>query len=125
MPRRHRLEVAERIDRDGNGHHAARSRTRSARAARRLVDDGVEAIAVCFLHAYRNPAHEREAAVDHPCRPFPSSRSRSRQKWLPSCGEYPRFVTTCANAYVQPLMARYLQRLERELHAAASAARCG
>src|SRR5215468_10053254 len=60
IPRRRRIEVSERMDRDGNpvvplDLEAVRA------AARQLVAAGVEAIAVCFLHAYRNPAHEREA----------------------------------------------------------------
>src|SRR5215468_10411334 len=60
VPRRRRIEVSERMDRDGNpvvplDLEAVRA------AARQLVAAGVEAIAVCFLHAYRNPAHEREA----------------------------------------------------------------
>src|SRR6476646_7121673 len=62
VPRRHRMEITERMDRDGNvltPLDAAEVRS----AAQRLVADGVEAIAICFLHSYRNPAHEREAAA--------------------------------------------------------------
>lgn len=113
VDRRLRLEVAERLDRDGrvvtpidiNGVRDA---------ARRLAAEGVEAIAECFLHSYRNPAHEQVAAdvIRQTLADVPVSLSSSvvAEMW-----EYPRFVTTCANAYVQPLMDRYLQRLEREL----------
>src|SRR6185437_12845446 len=61
VPRRRRLEVAERMDRDGNT-IVPLDRDLVREAARSLAAEGVEAIAVCFLHAYRNPAHERAAA---------------------------------------------------------------
>src|ERR1700761_6938619 len=61
VPRRHRLEVAERMDRDGNVLTPLDPAEVRA-VAHRLVSDGIEAIAICFLHAYRNPAHERAAA---------------------------------------------------------------
>ena len=60
VPRRHRLEVAERMDRDGNV-IAPLDATEVRAVAQRLIAEGSEAIAICFLHAYRNPAHEREA----------------------------------------------------------------
>jgi 5-oxoprolinase (ATP-hydrolysing) len=113
VPRRRRLEVPERMDRDGNtvvpvDLDAVRE------AARRLVADGVEAVAVCFLHAYRNPAHERAAgaAIRAACPDLAVSLSSDvvAELW-----EYQRLVTTCANAFVQPLMDRYVRRLEREL----------
>lgn len=113
VPRRHRLEVAERIDRDGavvlplDG-DAVR------RAARALREAGVEAVAVCFLHAHRNPAHEQAAAsilaVELPGIPVSLSSDV-----VAEIGEYARFVTTCANAYVRPLMATYVRRLEGAL----------
>ncbi len=58
VPRSRRLEVPERMDRDGNPVVPLDLEA----GARRLVSDGVEAIAICFLHAYRNPAHEQAAA---------------------------------------------------------------
>ena len=53
---------------------------RCRRAVRKLVADGVEAIAVCFLFAYANPAHEQAAAADHPraSRPISTCRCRTR-----------------------------------------------
>ena len=84
------------------------------RAAHRLKEQGAEAIAVCFLHSYRNPAHERAAgeAIRAQHRDIAVSLSSDvvAELW-----EYQRLVTTCANAFVQPLMDRYLRRLEREL----------
>jgi 5-oxoprolinase (ATP-hydrolysing)/N-methylhydantoinase A len=115
VSRRHRLEVTERMDRDGNvvsPLDAADVRT----AAQRLVSEGIEAIAICFLHAYRSAAHEREAAAivrDA----FPDLAVSISSEVVAELWEYQRCNTTCANAYVQPLMGRYIARLERELHA--------
>jgi len=115
VPRRRRIEIPERMDARGAvvtplDLDAARA------AARALVDEGVEAIAVCFLHAYRNPAHER-AAAELLRREFPRVAVSLSCEVVAELREYPRAVTTCANAYVQPLMARYLARFERELAA--------
>ena len=61
VPRSRRLEIPERMD--ARGRVVTPLDLDAVRvAARRLADDGVEAIAVCFLHAYRNPAHERAAS---------------------------------------------------------------
>ncbi len=116
VPRRRRLEVPERIDRDGRvvtplDAEAVR------RAARALQAAGAEAIAICFLHAYREPKHEQQAAaiVAELLPAMPVSVSSAV---VAEIGEYARCVTTCANAYVQPLVSRYLQRLEGTLRAA-------
>jgi 5-oxoprolinase (ATP-hydrolysing) len=115
VPRRHRLEVTERMDRDGNV-LAPLDTAELRAAAQRLVADGIEAIAVCFLHAYRNPAHEREAARLI-AEAYPELAVSISSDVVAELWEYQRCNTTCANAYVQPLMARYIARLERELHA--------
>ena len=115
VPRRHRLEVAERMDREGNvlmPLDAAEVRT----VAQRLVADGIEAIAICFLHAYRNPAHEREAAAIVRAA-FPDIAVSISSDVVAELWEYQRCNTTCANAYVQLLMGRYIAKLERELNA--------
>jgi len=115
VPRRHRLEVNERLDRDGNVLTPLDPSELRATALR-LRAEGVEAIAICFLHSYRNPAHERAAAaiVRAACPELAVSISSDvvAELW-----EYQRCATTCANAYVQPLMARYLAKLEHELRA--------
>lgn len=113
VPRRHRLEVPERMDRDGNtivplDLDAVRA------AARALKADGVEAIAICFLHSYRNPAHER-AAAEVVRALYPEISVSLSSEVVAELWEYQRLTTTCANAFVQPLMDRYVQRLEREL----------
>ncbi|MFI5012423.1 MAG: hydantoinase B/oxoprolinase family protein [Hyphomicrobiales bacterium] len=113
VPRRRRLEVRERMDRDGNAIvpldlEAVRM------AVRRLKAEGVEAIAVCFLHAYRNPAHER-AAGEAIRALYPEIAVSLSSDVVAELWEYQRLVTTCANAFVQPLMDLYVRRLEREL----------
>jgi len=115
VPRRHRLEVAERMDRDGNVITPLDPAEVRA-VAQRLVAEGTEAIAICFLHAYRNPAHEREAAAIVRTA-FPDIAVSISSDVIAELWEYQRCNTTCANAYVQPLMSRYIARLERELHA--------
>ncbi|MBB97306.1 MAG: methylhydantoinase [Rhodobacteraceae bacterium] len=79
-----------------------------------LVAGGCSAIAICFIHAYRNPAHELRAAEIVKAA-YPDLAVSVSSAVVGEISEYPRFVTTCANAFVQPLMADYLARLEREL----------
>lgn len=115
VPRRHRLEVPERMDRDGNPVTPLDEAAVEA-AARRLAAEGVEAVAIAFLHAYANPEHERRAAAAV-TRAAPGLAVSLSSEVVAELWEYQRTVTTCANAYVQPLMDRYLTRLERELWA--------
>ena len=113
VPRHLRLEVTERIAADGRV--LTPLDEPSARAAiARLKGAGVEAVAICLLHAYRNSAHERAlAALCAELLPgVPVSRS---SEVVPEIREYERTSTTCANVYVMPLMSRYLDDLERKL----------
>ena len=108
-----RLEVDERMTADGRvvtplDEAAVRS------AAEALVAQGCEAIAVVFMHAYANPAHERRAA-EIIRGAFPELRVSISSDVVAEMGEYQRAVTTCCNAFVQPLMHRYLTRLEDAL----------
>jgi 5-oxoprolinase (ATP-hydrolysing)/N-methylhydantoinase A len=82
-----------------------------------LVGQGVEALAVCFLHAYKNPAHEQQvkAFVESAYPGIPVSIS---SEVSPEIREFERTCTTVCNAYVQPLVDRYLHRLETELSSA-------
>ena len=115
VPRRHRLEVAERIDRDGNVLMLLDPDEVRA-TAQRLISEGIEAIAICFLHAYCNPTHEQQAAAIIRAA-FPGIAVSISSEVVAELWEYQRCNTTCANAYVQPLMSRYIAKLERELHA--------
>jgi len=83
-------------------------------AVRELMEQGVQSIAICFLHSYRNSAHEKVAArvvrEEAPGVSVSISSEVVAELW-----EYQRTVTTCANAYVQPLVDHYVARLEVEL----------
>src|SRR5919106_4514199 len=113
VPRRWRREVPERLLPDG-----AVLRPLDEVAARRviaeLIDEGVEAIAICLLHAYLNPVHERRLAalVGELASHVAVSCSSDV---VPEIREYERTSTTTANVYVAPLMARYLEDLEGRL----------
>ncbi len=114
VPRHLRLEVTERMAADGRV--LVPLEDGSARAAiARLRDAGAEAIAICLLHAYRNPLHER--ALQQLCAELaPGVPVSTSSEVVPEIREYERTSTTCGNVYVMPLMARYLDDLERKLH---------
>jgi len=114
VPRHLRLEVTERMAADGRV--LVPLQDGSARAAiARLRDAGAEAIAICLLHAYRNPVHER--ALQQLCAELaPGVPVSTSSEVVPEIREYERTSTTCGNVYVMPLMARYLDDLERKLH---------
>ncbi|MFF6980227.1 hydantoinase/oxoprolinase family protein [Streptomyces sp. NPDC008343] len=113
VPRHLRLTVAERIGADGSvveplDEDAVRE------AGRRLVDQGVEAVAVGFINSYRNPTHELRA-VDILREAFPGLTVCASAEVAPEIREYERFSTAAANASVQPLTTRYLRRLADRL----------
>jgi N-methylhydantoinase A/oxoprolinase/acetone carboxylase beta subunit len=111
-----RMEVRERIAADGDV-LLPLEEADVLGAVEELLAQGVEAVAVGFLHAYANDRHERQAAAiiaqAHPDLPVSISSEVARE-----IREYERFSTTAANAYVQPLARRYFRRLERDLESA-------
>lgn len=113
VERKHRFEVVERLAADGSV-LLPLDLPSVERALDAAVASGAEAIAVCLLHAYLNPAHERAIA----------DTAKGRGLGVPvSCSadvvaeyrEFERFSTTVLNAYLQPLMSGYLGGLERQL----------
>ena len=114
-PRHRRIEVRERLDCEGRV-VTPLDADGVRRALAELVGAGVEAVAVCFLNAYANPTHEIEVA-EIVRRHYPDLLLSLSSAVVPELGEYQRCATTVANAYVQPLMARYVARLEREIAA--------
>jgi N-methylhydantoinase A len=113
VPRHLRLTVAERIGADGSvveplDEDAVRE------AGRWLLDQGVHAVAVGFINSYRNGAHERRA-VEILREAFPDLTVCASSEVAPEIREYERFSTAAANAFVQPLTTRYLQRLADQL----------
>ena len=113
VPRRWRLEVDERMTRDGEPIRRPDCDAVRKQAAW-LVERGVEAIAVCLLHAYLKPVHEQMIA-DLLKGEFPQLALSVSHEVVPEIREYERTSTTVCNAYVQPLIATYVARLEREL----------
>jgi N-methylhydantoinase A len=116
VPRRWRLPVPERLDNTGKvllalDEAAVRAHIPFMRA------EGIESLAIGFIHGFVNPTHERRAAeiVREAWPELPVSLS---SEVSPEMREWERFSTTVANAYVQPLMARYLKQLELGLREA-------
>lgn len=113
VPRAWRLEVDERITRDGEVLQSPDLAVVQQQVAQ-LVDQGLEALAIGFLHSYRNPIHEQQVARQIR-QAFPQLSVSVSSEIVPEIREYERFNTTVANAYVQPLMNRYLDELTQVL----------
>src|ERR1700758_3135334 len=79
-----------------------------------IRQSGATSVAICFLHAYRNPAHEI-AAAERIARELPDVSISRSSDVLPQIKEYERVSTTVVNAYVRPIVRRYLERLEQRL----------
>ena len=115
VPRHLRREVLERLLPDGAVLRPL-DEDMARVEIRRLADQGTEALAICLLHAYANPLHERRlAAIASEVAPGLSVSCSSDV--VPEIREYERASTTIANVYVAPLIARYLEDLERRLAA--------
>lgn len=112
-PRRFRRAVAERMSRDGET-LLAPDLADVERQVAELVAEGVTALAVCLLHSYRNPAHER-AVGEYVRARFPQLEISLSSEVAPEIREFERASTTVANAFVQPLLDGYLARLEAAL----------
>ena len=113
VPRRRRLEVAERLDHKGEV-LLSLTAEEAERAVNQLLTLGVESVAISLLHSFRNPAHERMLCdLILAKRPgFPVSLS---SEVAPEIREYERTSTTVANAYVMPVVRRYMEILEKGL----------
>lgn len=113
VPRPLRFTVAERVlaggvvdtplDEDG-----------VLRLADKLIERGVESLAIGFMHSYANPDHERRAR-DLLLSRCPTLAVTISSEVCPEIREYERFTTATANAYVQPLMRNYLTELQAQL----------
>jgi len=113
VPRRLRLEIAERIDYAGETVVPVAEEEVEA-ALVRLRDEGVESLAVCFLHSYQNPEHE-ELLKDIVRRTWPELYVSISSELLREPQEFERTSTTVVNAYVGPVLASYVERLGRRL----------
>ncbi len=116
----HRLEIAERLDHTGAVLTPLDEAAIPA-LAKFLRDEAIESLAIVFLFSFRNPVHERRAA-ELLRATLPSLPISLSSDILPEYREFERAATTTINAYVQPLVARYLAQLEQKLAAQASGA---
>ena len=112
IPRDRRLGVAERIRSDGSVETPLDSQAVRA-AGLRLVDDGVQAVAVMFLHGYRNPVHEAEAAEI--LSNIPGLAVTTSHEVSPEIREFERASTTVLNALLKPVISGYLDRVQGRL----------
>ncbi len=116
VPRARRLDVRERMRFDGTV-ETPLSRSSAEAAIKQLRAAEVNAVAVCYLHAYRDPRHERETRRLL-ARLLPEAYVSLSSDVLPQIKEYERFGTTVVNAYVGPVLARYLGALGSRLQKA-------
>jgi N-methylhydantoinase A len=115
VPRHLRVPVDERIDARGDVVRPL-DPADAERAVRHLLNQGVEALAVCLLNCFANPAHEQivNAAAQRLAPDLPISIS---SEVLPEIKEYERTSSTVINAYLMPIIGRYLVLLEADLRA--------
>ena len=113
VPRRLVREVRERMLPDGTVRVPLDTEA-AWRAARELLDAGVTSLAICLLHSYRNPAHERLlVSVLH--ERAPELYLAASYEVTPEFREYERAMTTAINAFVGPIVAGYVQALVARL----------
>lgn len=113
VERRHRKEVTERVQPPGDV-VTPLDEDDVLTAVEELVADGVESIAVCYLHSYLNPDHEdrtKELIAEH----YPDLFVSTSHEVISQFREFERFTTTAINARLAPIMSTYLSRLERRL----------
>jgi N-methylhydantoinase A len=113
VPQSRTEEIPERMDYRGTVLEPLDEQAVRA-AARRLKARGVQAVAVCYLFSFRNPLHE-ERTAEILAEEEPAWRISLSSRVLPVIREYPRLSTTVVDAYVGPIMERYLVNLDRRL----------
>ena len=113
VPRYRCFGVPERLDAYGNVLTPLDAEAVRV-VAEQLRDDGVEAIAVCTLHSYINPAHERQIG-EILSEVFPEAIVSLSSSVAPEIREYYRASTTVINASIRPVVSRYLQNIEDRL----------
>ena len=114
VQRRHRKVVSERIVPPDGTVLEPLDEAGVRAAARELREAGVEAVAVCFLFSYLDPAHERRAA-EIVAEEMPGAFVTASADIFPQFREFERFTTATMNAFVGPVAGRYLERLEEAL----------
>src|SRR5713101_1718727 len=115
-PQSRTREIAERTDYQGNV-LIALDCAAVRRAAQELKAAGVQSIAVCYLFSFMNPTHEQETRALI-LSEFPGVHVSLSSEVLPRVREWPRLSTTLVNAYLEPVMVRYVGDLDAGLDAA-------
>jgi N-methylhydantoinase A len=113
VPRRLRFVVPERINAQGKI-ILPLDETAVERLADRILAEEIDSVAIGFLHSFTNPVHEQRTREILTARLTGVAFTLSSEV-SPEMREYERFSTACANAYVQPMMGRYLVNLEEKL----------
>ncbi|MBM3677449.1 MAG: hydantoinase/oxoprolinase family protein [Actinobacteria bacterium] len=116
--RRHRLSVRERVVAPSGEVLVPLDEKGVRAAARRLREAGVDAVTVCFLFSFLEPAHECRAA-EIVREEMPEAYVCVSHEIVPLHREYERFSTTCLNAYIGPKTSRYLDRMKTAMAAEA------
>ncbi len=113
VPRDRVFTVRERTDVCGTA-HIPLDRASLDRVIEAVLSSGIESLAVCLLHSYKNPAHERQVRDALAAR-APSLSVSLSSEVSPEVREYDRLSTTVSNAYIKPLMVGYLSALDTAL----------
>lgn len=116
VKRRHRLTVKERVTVPHGEVLVPLDEDEVRERARELKEAGVEAVSVCLLHSYLNPAHEqriKEILLEE----IPGVYLSVSHEVLPLYREFERFSTVCLNAYVGPKVSSYLGRFDEAVRA--------
>ena len=113
VPRYLRMPVEERMEHDGTVRIPFNPNS-IAEASKTFADEGVDAVAICLLHSYANPAHEKLAKAELQ-RLMPDVWITISSEIAPTIGEYERVSTTVVNAYVAKRVVPYLQNLSTRL----------
>lgn len=113
VPRKWRQEVTERVLADGTLREPL-NETEVLAAAEALKAEGVESLAVCFIHSYANSKHE-ERTVELLKQVWPQAYVSASYEVLPEIREWERTSTTVVNAYIQPKIDHYLSLLQNRL----------
>jgi N-methylhydantoinase A len=103
-------EISGRLDVDGTDHEALDNRELEA-IGQRLLASNIRAVAICLLHAYANPSHERRVR-ERLLEMIPDAQISISSEILPVFREYERSMATILNVYVMPAVTRYVARLE-------------
>jgi N-methylhydantoinase A len=113
VSRDRRQEVPERLKNDGSADRSL-DEVKLREAVRKLAAEDVKAIAICFLYGFLNTAHERRV-VEILSEEMPDVFVSASHEVAPEFREYERMSTTVVNAYLGPVMQRYIERLKHRL----------